>query len=290
MTEAPIVMQIKHERKVRRIIGSVLRDYGINLEADDTELTIRPEVILEHTGSRTLSSAILDSMFPRAPSPCELFHYTTVASLKGIAATQQLRLYWARKRIGEGELDTFATRHGLRGYLDKTAGEPFYKKLSDDIFYVSLTRPGEGDEINLWNVFSEGGQGVRLRLRVHPSRAELRAIQYDVPETVLSRLNSTLSAEGEPPFVPWSLSKIGAFYLPAMLHREDEVRLLIKRHAGGRDDSSTDGNNRYWPLEIGESNDFCKIDLIEIHAGPNSCKQEIQGAIVDTPFASIPVV
>ncbi|NTA14281.1 hypothetical protein [Agrobacterium tumefaciens] len=290
MTEAPIVMQIEHERKVRRIIGSVLRDYGINLDADDTELTVRPGVILEHTGSRALSSAILDSMFPRAPIPCELFHYTTVASLKGIAATQQLRLYWARKRIGEGELDTFAIRHGLKGYLDKTAGEPFYKKLSDDIFYVSLTRPGGGDEIDLWNVFSEGGQGVRLRLRVHPSRAELRAIQYDVPETVLSKLNSTLSAEGEPPFVPWSLSKIGAFYLPAMLHREDEVRLLIKRHAGGRDDSSTDGNNRYWPLEIGESNDFCKIDLIEIHAGPNSCMQAIQGAIVDSPFASIPVV
>ncbi|MBY3425265.1 MULTISPECIES: hypothetical protein [Rhizobium] len=291
MTKAPIFIQIEREMKVRRIINSVLLEYGIDLHPEDAELTLRPEVVLEHTGRRTLSNSILDSMFPKALSPCELYHYTTVASLKGIAATRQLRLYWARKRIGEGELDTFAIRHGLKGYLDTSAGEPFYKTLSDDLFYVSLTRPGGGDEIDLWSVFAEGGHGVRLKLRVHPSRAELRAIQYDaLPDTVLSKLNSALASEGEPPFVPWSLSKIGAFCLPSTLRREDEVRLLIKRHAGGRDDALTDGINQYWPLPIGESNDFCQIDLIEIHPGPNAQMHNIQNTIAGTPFESVPVV
>lgn len=291
MTKPPILVQIEREKKVRGILESVLRQYGLEAHANDAELTFSAKVIVENTGSRKLSNVILDNMFPRAPSPSELFHYTSVASLQSIAVTGQLRLYWARKRIGQGELDTFAIKHGLRGYLDSSAGEPFYKTLSDDLFYISLTRPGGGDETELWNVFAEGGRGIRLKLRIHPSRAALRTIRYDAhADTILAELNSALASEGEPPFVPWSLSKIGAFYLPSTLHREDEVRLLIKRYAGGQDDTLPDGTERYWPLPIGESNDFCQIDLVEINPGPIAKKQDVQSAIAGTRFESVPVV
>ncbi len=291
MTKPPILVEIERSEKLRRILESVLREYGLHAHASDAELTLSPTVIVEHPGSRKLSHAILDSMFPRAPSPSELFHYTNVASLKSIAATGQVRLYWARKRIGQGELDAFAIKYGLKGYLDSSAGEPFYKTMSDDLFYMSLTHPGGGDETDLWNAFAEGGRGVRLKLRVHPSRAELRAIQYDAhADKVLTKLNSAFTSEGEPPFVPWSLSKIGAFCLPSTLHREDEVRLLIKRYTEGRDDTLPDGDNRYWPLPIGESNDFCQIDLVEIHLGPIARKQDVQSAIAGTRFESVPVV
>jgi hypothetical protein len=291
MMKPPILVQIEREKKVRGIFESVLRQHGLDAHADAVELTLSPNAIVEHTGSRKLSHAILDSMFPRAPSPSELFHYTNLASLKSIAATGQLRLYWARKRLGQGELDTFAVKHGLKGYLDSTTGEPFYKTLSDDLFYMSLTRPGGGDEADLWNVFAEGGRGVRLTLRVDPSGAELRAIRYDVhAETVLSKLNNALASEGEPCFVPWSLSKIGAFCLPSTLHLEDEVRLLIKRYAGGRDDTLLDGADKYWPLPIGEGNDFCQIDLVEIRPGPKAREQDVEASIAGTRFESVSVV
>ena len=163
--------------------------------------------------------------------------------------------------------------------------------MSDDLFYTSMTRPGGGDEFDLWRAFAEGGAGVRLKLSVLPSRADLRAIQYEMPaDTLLTKLNSALASEGEPPFVPWTLSKIGAFSLPSTLCREDEVRLLIKRYPKGRDDTLPDGSDRYWPLPIGQSNDFCQIDLVEIQLGPVAQKLDIQAAIAGTAFESVPVV
>jgi len=46
-------------------------------------------------------------------------------------------------------------------------------------------------------------------------------------------LNDALAEIGAPAFVPQTISKIGAFYLPSGLEVEDEVRLLMKRHKGG---------------------------------------------------------
>lgn len=291
MATAPAIQEITRRRKIGRIFKSVVSGYGLVAIVDENDLTLGEHVTVEHTGSRKLSNAILDNMFPKEPSPCELFHYTSLTSLINIASTGQLRLYWARKRIGQGELDTFARKHRLKGYLDGSEGEAFYKTLSDDLFYTSLTRPGGGDEFDLWRSFAEGGSGVRLRLSVSPSRAELRAIQYeDTADTLLKKLNDALVGEGERPFVPWSLSKIGAFYLPSTLHREDEVRLLIKGHPGGRDDVEDDTNNKYWPLPIGISNDFCLIELLEIHLGPIANRSDIQAAIANTRLHSVPIV
>ena len=291
MTTPPAILAFDQRKKIGRIFNSVLSQYGFAEHFDEANLTLSENVIVEHTGSRTLSNAILDSMFPKEPCPCELFHYTKLASLKSIAATGELRLYWTRKRIDQGELSTFAIKHGLKGYLDQSAGAAFYKTLSDDLFYISLTQPGGGDETDLWNVFAEGGRGVRLKMLVNPSRAELRAIQYEAcADTLLSKLNAALASEGEPLFVPWSLSKIGAFYLPSTLHREDEVRLLIKKYAGGRDESKADGSNRYWALPIGSNNDFCQIELREIHLGPIASRQDVEAAVAGTRFDSVAIV
>jgi hypothetical protein len=115
MAIAPIMREIERRRKISRIFKSVLSEYGLEAVFDEADLTLGPNTIVEHTGSQELSNAILDNMFQKEPSPCELFHYTSLASLKSIAGTGQLRLYWARRRIGQGELDTFATKHGLKG-------------------------------------------------------------------------------------------------------------------------------------------------------------------------------
>jgi hypothetical protein len=65
------------------MLGSVLCPTVLYEQVKDAQLPLRPNVILEQTGSRTLSHAILDTMFSKAtPKPSELFHYATVTALK----------------------------------------------------------------------------------------------------------------------------------------------------------------------------------------------------------------
>ena len=92
------MQEIERRRKIGRIFKSVLLGCGLVAIFDENDLTLGERVTVEHTGSRKLSNAILDSMFAKAPSPCELFHYTSLTSLKSITSTSQLRLYWAVRR------------------------------------------------------------------------------------------------------------------------------------------------------------------------------------------------
>jgi hypothetical protein len=123
-----------------------------------------------------------------------------------------------------------------------------------------------------------------------PKASELRSIQYQSSRrTLLNEIKTALADEGEPPFLPWTLSRIGAFYLPSTVRTEDEVRLLIKRYAGGPNPVLFDGRSYYWPLPIGVKNDFCKVDIVGIQAAPNGSRTDIDAAIAGTPFASVPV-
>jgi hypothetical protein len=294
MNRAPIFDVIQRRTKIAKIFRPVLAKYGLEHLFDPLKLHIRKERITELSYCRELSNGILEAMFPKEPIPSDLFHYTKLPVLRSIASFGKLRLYWVRKRIGQGELDTFAVTHGLEGYLKSSKGKaPFYKELSDDIFYTSLTRPGGQNEDELWNVFAEGGRGVRLKLKVAPVRArsDLRPIQYEAPaQTLLNELNEALAKEGEPPFLPWTISRIGAFYLPSFLHREDEVRLMIKRYKDGRNDARPDAPDEYWPIPLNSESDYCRIDLVEIQLGPNTNRSDVVTAIKNTPLASTPIV
>ena len=59
--------------------------------------------------------------------------------------------------------------------------------------------------------------------------------------TALMTLDDDLAKLGLPPFVPWTISKIGGFYLQSSLRPENEVRLLAKRHIGGPDEARKQG-------------------------------------------------
>lgn len=287
----PIMQAMERRKKIADIFRACLTPYGRQGDVDETRLHVSDNVVVEFTGNdRRLSNAVLDTMFPRYAAPCELRHYTSLASLAGIASSQELRLYAVRKRVGQGELDTFARKHLLQGYLDSSAGEPIYKELSDDLFYTSFAGLTPKNEPGMWTVFADAGKGVRLQFRLAPGAAELRAIQYNTPaRTLLNQINDGLAAAGEPPFVPWTTSRIGAFYLPSTLEDEDEVRLLIKRHPGGRDGAKHDGAFEYWPVPIGIDNEICSLDIIGIHLGPNAVKSDAEAAIAKTPFELLPL-
>src|SRR6266849_4744536 len=112
MTRAPIFAVIERRKRVGDIFRDVLSKHNLADAFDEREIQIRPKLIVENTGNqKQLSNAILNAMFPKEVSPSELLHYTKISTLKAIAASGTLRLYYLRKRIGQGELDTFLIRH-----------------------------------------------------------------------------------------------------------------------------------------------------------------------------------
>jgi hypothetical protein len=175
--------------------------------------------------------------------------------------------------------------------LDSSAGEPYFKELSDDIFYTSFADPATSDANMMWASFSGGGTGVRLKFRVEPGYADLRPIQYENPaRTLLTELNHALASEGEPPFLPWTISRIGAFYLPSALHYEGEVRLMLKRHKNGLNEARSDAGCEYWPVSIGSDNPVCRIKLCDIAAGSKCDPAEIKRIVKCTPFETVSVI
>ncbi|MFZ1932540.1 MAG: hypothetical protein WCB27_04730 [Thermoguttaceae bacterium] len=147
----------------------------------------------------------------------------------------------------------------------------------------------------MFHVFADRGRGVRLRFRLSPVAAELRPIQYQHRSrpTLLRELNEMLVRQGSVPFIPWTLSKIGAFYLPLGYATEDELRLLIKRHAEFRgthiDTSRSDGRYEYWPLPINTPNGWCQIELLRVTTGPCCDRNIVNQILASSTFAGVPV-
>ncbi|WP_417417641.1 hypothetical protein [Hoeflea sp.] len=293
MTSGSIIDDMARRDAILNILHAALERHGISLEMNRMDFHLREKVIVEQTTARAgLSAAILDFIFPKEPVPSTVYHYTGLDAFRAIISSGELRLRPVRNRLGQGgELEAFAQAHGLDGYLNSSDGEEFYKILSDDLFYVSLTRAIPKDPSLMWGVFS-GGTGVRLEFMVEPKpAASLRPIYYERSgaTTLLREINEALRIAGEPPFIPWTISRIGAFYLNWTVATEDEVRLLIKRHRDGVDCTKTDGTSDYWPIPLDQANDFCDLKLTGIHVAPNGSRDEITSALNGTRFSKVPV-
>jgi hypothetical protein len=103
-------------------------------------------------------------------------------------------------------------------------------------------------------------------------------------------LNDALKADGFAPFIPWTISRIGAFFLPSTLAYEGEVRLMLKRYAGAYSDARSHGIYEYWPIPIGSQNPMCRVDLTEIAAGAVCDRALLAQIIQSSPFTAVPVV
>ncbi|RVJ46123.1 hypothetical protein [Sinorhizobium meliloti] len=220
MGAATILQEMDRRKAIADVFRTVLAQHGIVVAIGPMDFHLSEKIITELTSKPAgLSEKVLDHMFPKEPVPSTVYHYTGLAGFQGIVSSAELWLYPVRNRLGQGgELEAFALAHGLNGYLDKTKGEEFYKSLSDDLFYASLTRVPPKDPMVMWGAFAQG-TGVRLEFQVTPKRgAELRPIYYEpigptLPMTFLKEINDALKAMGEPPFTPWTISRICAFYL-----------------------------------------------------------------------------
>lgn len=293
MTSGSILDEMARRDAILDQFRTVLGRHGIALEMNRMDFHIREKVIVEQTSAPAgLSAAVLDFMFPKEPVPSTVYHYTGLDGFRGIVSSGELRLYPVRNRLGQGgELEAFANAHGFDGYLDTSSGEEFYKLLSDDLFYVSFTRATPKDPYLMWGAFGKG-TGVRLEFQVGPKpAASLRPVYYEQngAKTLLREINDALRIAGEPPFIPWTISRIGAFYLDWTVATEDEVRLLIKRHRDGMDRTQSDGTSDYWPIPLDLANDFCDLKLTGIHVAPSGRRDEITSALNGTRFSKVPV-
>lgn len=276
-------------KRISAIFRAVLR--GVNRESvfDERQIHVQPEYVCEFTSRNEISEAILSTMFPREPSPAELDHYTTFDAFKGIVAAGKFRLYSLAKRLSEDEFTTFAREHDLQGYFNHgTMGVPFYEELANDLFYSSFTRPGGSSEGQLWRDFGGDGKGVRLRFRVSPGAADLRPMQYKTgSDTLLKKLNDALSAQEGVVFVPWTLSKIAAFYLSLGYKDENEVRLIIKRYRDGINRARKDKAHEYWPVPISAADEFCRLDLLSITCGSKINRSAVDAILAGTRFEGV---
>ncbi|MBB4096254.1 hypothetical protein HGG72_25020 [Ochrobactrum pecoris] len=293
MSAAGILDEMARRDNIVDIFGRVLARHGIVLAINRMDFHLCKAVIIELTSQPArLSATVLDFMFPHEPTPSTVYHYTGFSGFQGIVSSGELRLYPVRNRLGQGgELAAFAKSHALDGYLDKSQGEEFYRTLSDDLFYASLTRVPPKDPLLMWGAFG-GGTGVRLELKVTPKpAAALRPIYYETSGsmTLLQEINDALRAAGEPPFNPWTISRAGAFYLDWTVALEDEVRLLVKRHPDGIDLARNDGASDYWPIPIDQPNGFCDLQLTGVHVAPGGNRDATVAALKGTRFAAVSV-
>jgi hypothetical protein len=289
--EAPIIAEMRTKKEIGKIIREITSQHGLSIEFDDANLHVHPKFIAEYTGSKKpISSAIFDFMFPHEDCPATLDHFTSLDALKNIAAENTFRLYSIMKRVDEGELKHFANDHSLDGYLDGTDGPPLYKEFAEDLFYTAFTQTGSKNQAHMWGAFGNQEKGVRLRFKIVATGAELRSINYqDSSRHLLRTLNEKLSESSYPPFNPWTISKIGAFYLPATLTFEDEVRLLVKRYDSTTSQAKSDGSNEYWPIPLGIVTNFGAIHLLSITYGAKLVEQDVRSVLCGTPYESIPL-
>jgi hypothetical protein len=247
-------------------------------------------------GETPLSDVILDSCFPHSDTAVEYAHYTRFATLQGVVATGQWRLYWVYIRITQAEFTTFADDHGLDGYFDPNpdTGSPLYEDLCRDMFYTSVTQFPSANEAAMWDTFGEQGRGVRMIFRIEPvnGRAEFRPVRYKNPgsQSIVQELSHAAQTELHRRLVLMGISRIGAFYLPLGFNDEEESRLLVKRFrvAGLTHDPwagvEADGAHEFLPISLNQPNPFCRIDLIRVDPGPNRKRRDVDRELRKNPL------
>ena len=284
-----IFQVLDRNSKIARLIRETTGECWVSPFFCNTRLHVRPRIICEASWSRVLSNAVLNRMFPPERDTIELDHYTKFAGFEGIVSSGQLRLYWIRKRVSEHEITSFAAAHRLQGYVSTNNRSPVYIEISEELFYCSFTRPGAGNEQQLWNDFGGNDRGVRLRFRLTPGAADLRPMYYEGRKpTLLATLNEQLETETGRIFLPHSISKICAFYLPLGYQDEAEVRLLLKKtpHLSGW---GFDGYDEYCAVPIDQKNPICALNLVRIAPGNKADRQAIVDVLSRSQFSSVPV-
>lgn len=112
--------------------------------------------------------------------------------------------------------------------------------------------------------------------------------------TALKRINDALLVRAGLIYIPWTVSRICAFYLPIGYREEHEVRLMVKRHKGGPDHTINGGRWDVWPIALAApgtttGDEWCEIELIEVTGGARCAPAAVQNALANTIFSGMAV-
>jgi len=275
------------KQKILATLKPILDAAGIP-DPDMSRFYVGKTSIVEESNYNGLSQAIIDRDMPAIANVMTLDHYTKPAAGRSIIESQEFRLAQLTYRVPEGELQTFASEHGLTGYVDAAGNHtPFFKEAADNLFFGSFTVPPVND--HHWAGFGENGTGYRLRLEVKAGRGgQLREMRYQGPVTLQKQIDNALRDAGLPRLLVKSVSRIGAFYLPVIYDVEGEVRLLAKRFDEAPSPVISGPQGEYWPIPIGQPNDTAEMKLTEI--GVKNLDPDIVRARLAAKGIATPVV
>lgn len=258
-----------------------------------TALEIKDGLLLETDRGGRVAEAVFGIDFPRLPTPAVLEHYTGIVGLQGMLSEGVLYSVPASVNLVHGELGTFAAAHGLDGYT--IGSNPFFRELAENAFTVSFVEPGHPHSDHLWRQFGDAGAGVRLTFRVHPNEADLRRMNYaGGTPTAFQRINEELGQIGLR-YVPWGVSRVGAFYLPQRFAIERESRLMLKRHEGAPDLTVPRHGTQIWPIEIVKpgalvSDSACSVELLDVVTGDGCDADKVRKMLESSRYARVPVL
>ncbi|RYE44011.1 MAG: hypothetical protein EOP24_25970 [Hyphomicrobiales bacterium] len=221
--------------RLSEVFRTALAQYPWSKALDFSRLRTTDRLVYEALdGEQTFATCLWNLCFP-SMSEATLWHYTSLEALRAIVDSREIWLHSLAKRMGEGELSTFARAFGFDGYLQEDqTGRRKIDDLAKDLFFLSLTEKTESG-------FFQNFGPIRLRLRVSTTqaRSELRTIRYagsdNVSDHPLTLLREIAKQRLNREFVPWQVSRAGAFVLPFLYDDESEVRLLVKRFEGSSD-------------------------------------------------------
>lgn len=231
--------------------------------------------------------ALWDICFPTASAGAR-WHYTEASSFSSIINSGEIWLHPLANRMDEGELMDFASEFGLKGfsksdYRDARAAELFYLSLTDQEY------PGEwGQPDCFWN-YGE----VRLRLRVEPvmTRAHLRKVAYSCSgEHPLKALEAVARRCFDRTFMPWGVSRNGAFFLREEHSWESEVRLLLKRFHQTTDLTVRQVHDgEVVAIPLGVRTKRVQIDLLEVQVQKEEDLADVHSLVENSRFCGVNV-
>jgi hypothetical protein len=222
------------------IFNGVMRNHSIALLTSPQDFHTGGTTIIpaSREGEVSLAEKLFDLFFPRAESGV-YYHYMPFDSFEKVMSFGSIRLFSTKKKDSIGEFITLCRDLGLDGYWREGAdGNPegIHAELMDDLFYKSFVYSPETNAEQLWDVFADKGSGVRIAVRVNTTQGytNFRRVLYQGNPYIgiLAELRNEYSRAGFE-FIPQCLSRMPAYFQEERFSYQNEVRLVVKRHAGG---------------------------------------------------------
>jgi len=272
--------------------NQVMDSHSIKLKTKHLDFTVGDKCItlVLNQQEEDFSDKLFDLIFPRLKSG-DYYHYMTFEAFKAVVKSKKLRFFSTKKLSSIGEFIPLCEDLNLDGYYREDAkSQPIgeHKTLMDNIFYKSFVSCQHTNEKKLWDVFSDEGRGVRLKIQIIPhfKYVDFRLVSYQGSKMV-EVLNDLLRAFQaiDYNFIPFGISRMPAYYQLKEYEYQNECRLIAKRNPKGCDcfpfevKYDEDQKCNYIDCSIGKPDcDQFQLKFVAVEPGPN-CHHDVNSLV-----------